>query len=166
MENQDFTTTIRVDQSPEEVFNAVNNVRGWWSEEVEGPTEKLNDIFKYHFKDVHRCQMKLIEVIPNKKVVWLVLENYFNFVKDQHEWKGTKVIFEISDIGNTGGENKNENDRTQLRFTHHGLVPQHECYEICHNAWTDYINNSLRDLITKGKGHPNPRETEEEASKK
>lgn len=166
MKNQDMTTTIQVEQSPQEVFNAINNVRGWWSEEIEGPTEKLNDVFNYHFKDVHRCEMKLIEVIPNEKVVWLVLDNYFNFVKDQSEWKGTKVIFEISDISNADGENKNGTNQTQLRFTHEGLLPDHECYEICNNAWTDYVNNSLHDLITKGKGHPNPKEIEEATSEK
>src|SRR5258705_6457920 len=96
MESPDFTTSILVDQTPEEAFNAINNVRGWWSEEIEGSGDKLNDEFKYHYEDVHRCQIKLIEVVPNKKVVWLVKENYFNFTRDKTEWEGTKMIFDIS----------------------------------------------------------------------
>ena len=77
MTTKDFTTTIIVDQTSKEVFNAINNVRGWWSEEIEGHTEMLDDVFKYHFEDIHRCQIKLIEVVPYKKVVWLVMDNYF-----------------------------------------------------------------------------------------
>ena len=69
MDNQNFTITVLADQSPREVFNAINNVRGWWSEEIEGGTEKINDEFTYHYKDVHRCKMGLIEVVPDKKVV-------------------------------------------------------------------------------------------------
>ena len=79
MATSDFTTTLLVEQTPTEAFNAINNVRGWWSEEIEGSTDKLNDEFTYHYQDVHRCKMKLTEVIPDKKVVWLVLDNYFNF---------------------------------------------------------------------------------------
>ena len=33
--------------------------------------------------------MKLIEVVPNKKVVWLVLDNHFNFTEDQSEWRAS-----------------------------------------------------------------------------
>src|SRR5262245_41193272 len=113
MDKQDFTTTILVNNTRKEVFDAVNNVRGWWSEEIEGSTEKLNDEFNYHYKDVHRAKMKLIEVVPDKKVVWHVLDNYFSFTKDKSEWKDTKIIFEISEKGN----------QTQLHFTHLGLVP-------------------------------------------
>jgi len=149
MNMQDFTTTILVDQTPKEAFDAINNVRGWWSEEIEGGTAKLNDEFTYHFQDVHNCRMKLIEVVPDKRVVWLVMDNYFNFTKDKSEWKGTKISFEISQKGN----------KTQIRFTHLGLVPEYECYDICHNAWSDYINNSLRSLIATGKGQPNPKES-------
>ncbi len=145
MDNQDFTSTILVDQSPKEVFNAINNVRGWWSEEIEGSTDKLNDEFTYHFLDVHRCKMRIIESIPAKKVEWLVLDNYFSFTKDKSEWIGTKIIFEIN----------KQDHKTQLRFTHQGLVPEYECYDACVNGWTQYIQHSLLSLITIGKGQPN-----------
>jgi hypothetical protein len=145
MTTSDFTTAILVDQTPEEAFRAINNVRGWWSEEIEGNTSKLNDEFKYHYEDVHRCQLKLIEVIPDRKVVWLVKDNYFKFTKDKSEWTGTKIIFEISRVDN----------KTQVRVTHVGLVPEYECYAICRDGWSNYINNSLYGLITTGKGQPN-----------
>ncbi len=145
MATKDFTTTLLVDQSPIEVFNAINHVRGWWSEEIEGSTDKLHDEFFYHFEDIHRCTIKLTEVIPGKKVEWLVLDNYFKFTKDKSEWKGTRVAFEI---------NRHDN-KTNVRFTHLGLVPAYECYDICKNAWTQYIQQSLYNLITTGKGQPN-----------
>lgn len=44
----------------------------------------------------------------------------------------------------------------QVRFTHAGLVPAYECYDVCSNAWGEYITGSLRKLITTGKGEPNP----------
>ena len=145
MQTKDLAIQITVDKTPQEVYDAINNVRGWWSEEIEGSTNKLNDEFSYHFEDVHSCKMKLIEVIPHKKVVWLVLDNYFKFTKDKSEWIGTKIIFEIAE----------KDSKTQLQFTHQGLVPQYECYDICRDAWTSYIQNSLRSLISTGKGQPN-----------
>ena len=145
MSSQDFTTTLIVDQSPEEVFNAVTNVRGWWSEQIDGNTVKLNDEFDYHYEDVHRCKVKLIEVIPNQKIVWLVEKNYFKFTEDDPERTGTKQTFEISE----------KEGKTELRFTHVGLVPDYECFDICRDSWTNYIQNSLKKLITTGKGQPN-----------
>src|ERR1700754_3741731 len=112
MTTPDLNTTFSVDQTPNEVFNAVTNVRGWWSENIEGGTVHLHDEFTYAVKDLHKCKMRLVEVIPGKKVIWLVLENYFSFVQDQTEWVGTKLEFEISE---------NEN-KTQLHFRHRGLV--------------------------------------------
>lgn len=145
MSTTDFTTSIKVDQSPQEVFDAVTNVRGWWSEEIEGNTAQLNDVFDYHYEDVHRCKIKLIEVIENQKVVWLVEENYFKFTEDKTEWTGTKPTFEISE----------KDEKTELKFTHFGLNPEYECFEICRDSWTNYIQNSLKKLITTGKGEPN-----------
>jgi hypothetical protein len=145
MKTSDFSTTILVDQTPKEAFDAINNVRGWWSEEVEGSTDKLHAEFNYHYEDVHRAKVKIIEFIPNEKVVWHILDNYFNFTKDKSEWTDTKISFEISKQGN----------KTQIRFTHLGLVPAYECFDICSNGWTQYIQHSLFSLITTGKGQPN-----------
>jgi len=149
MANQDFSTQFTVSQTPKQVFDAINNVRGWWSEEIEGGTQNLNDVFTYHYRDVHRCKMRLIEVVPEKKVVWLVLDNYFKFTQDKDEWKGNTIEFEITA----------KDGQTQVRFTQHGLVPAYECYDVCNNAWTGYVGSSLRDLIMTGKGKPNPKES-------
>lgn len=148
MNEQNYTATILVDNTPEEVFNAINNVRGWWSEEIEGSTDKLNDEWSYHYQDVHRCKMKIVEFIPDKKVSWLVMDNYFSFTKDKHEWKGNKIKFEISEKGN----------QTLLLFTQIGLVPSYECFDICQGAWNTYILKSLYNLITTGNGQPNGKE--------
>jgi hypothetical protein len=152
MKTEGYTTSFTLDRTPEEVFNAINNVRGWWSENIEGGTEKLGDEFTYRYKDVHFCKIRIAEPIAGTKVVWHVLDNRFNFTKDKNEWKGTDVIFEVSKKGN----------KTEVRFTHRGLVPEYECFDVRSNAWCSYINGSLRSLTTTGKGHTNPKEKEAE----
>jgi hypothetical protein len=147
MKKKDFTTTFSVDQSPQEVFDAINNVRGWWSEKLDGSTDKLGAEFRFHYKNLHRSTQKITEFVPGKKVVWHISEARLNFVKNKTEWSGTDVVFEIARKG----------DKNELRFTHVGLVPAFECYGDCSGAWGFYINDSLRSLITKGKGQPAPK---------
>lgn len=142
MTTQDFTTTISVDQTPLQVFDAINNTRGWWHGQIEGSTDTLNAEFSYRFADVHYSKQKITELVPGKKVVWLVTDSQLNFVKDKDEWTGTEIIFEISEL----------NNKTQIRFTHKGLVPGFECYGGCSNGWTKLIQESLVSLISTGKG--------------
>jgi hypothetical protein len=148
MNKQDFTVTLIVDQTPEQAFDAINNVRGWWSEEIKGGTSQSGDIFDYHYQDIHSCRMKIVELVPNKKVVWLVEDNYFKFTEDKSEWIGNKIIFDISDV----------EGKTEIKFTQVGLVPAYECYKICHDAWSGYLKNSLIALIATGRGMPNAKE--------
>jgi hypothetical protein len=148
MRSQDFSTAFTVDRTPEEAFAAINNVRGWWSGEIEGGTDKLGDVFTYRYKDIHYSKQKITELVPGKKVLWLILDSFLSFVDDKTEWNGTKVTFEVSKKG----------DKTEVRFTHVGLVPEYECYGACSNAWSSYVNGSLRRLITTGKGEPNKKE--------
>lgn len=146
--NKGYTSSFTVGQTPEEAFNAINNVREWWSENIDGSTDTLGTEWTYRYEDVHFCKIRITELVPGKKVVWHVLDNSFNFTKDKNEWKGTDIIFEISKKGS----------KTEVRFTHRGLVPEYECFDVCSNAWGSYINGSLRSLITIGKGKPNPKE--------
>ena len=137
----DFTTTILVDNTPQEVFNAINNVRGWWSESIEGNTDKLNEQFLYYYKDVHISKMKIIEFIPNKKVVWLVTESNLSFLEKTDEWNGTSISFEILP----------KNNKTEILFTHIGLVPEVECYDSCAPAWSQYVQERLLKALLKNK---------------
>jgi hypothetical protein len=153
MNHENYTATLLVDQSPAEAFAAITNTREWWSRDIEGPTDELGGEFTYHYLDVHRCKMRIVELVPNEKVVWHCLENYFEFTEDKTEWIDTKIVFEISTVG----------DKTQVRFTHLGLVPEYECFNVCSNAWGGYITGSLKSLITTGAGDPNKAERNAQA---
>jgi hypothetical protein len=148
MTDRSFTVAFTVDQSPDDVFAAVNDVRAWWSGEIEGDTDHLGGEFTYRYEDIHRSTQKITEFVPGKRVVWRVTDAYLSFVKDTDEWTGTDIVFDIALKGN----------RTELRFTHVGLEPDVECYDRCTPAWGFYITGSLRDLITTGQGEPNARE--------
>jgi len=144
VKSENFTATFFVDRTPKQAFDAINNVRGWWSGEVEGETVKVGDEFTYRYKDVHRTTQKITELVPGKKVVWHVTQSELSFVKERDEWTGTDIIFDISSKGG----------KTEVRFTHVGLAPQIECYGNCSNAWGVLIKGNLRNLISTGKNQP------------
>jgi hypothetical protein len=147
MKNQHFTTTIMVKQSPAVVFSTLLNVRAWWSglyeESFEGSSEKVGDEFSFHAGGgAHYTKQKMVELVPNKKVVWLVTESNLSFVDTTDEWTGTRISFEIS----------KEADKTKIVFSHIGLVPEFECYDSCAPAWTQYVQEQLVNVLTKSKG--------------
>jgi uncharacterized protein YndB with AHSA1/START domain len=146
MKNRDFTLTLIVDQSPEEVFAAVTNVRGWWSQALEGRSADVGDEFTYRYKQLHRSTHRVTEAVPGERVVWHTVDADLSHSKDRTEWTGTEARFEIARKG----------DKTELRFIHVGLVPAFDCFEACSAGWTFYVGDSLRQLIATGKGKPDP----------
>ncbi|MGN6616135.1 MAG: SRPBCC family protein [Ilyomonas sp.] len=141
MKHNNYTATIEVTQSPKEVFNTINNVTKWWSKDFDGSSTKLNDEFVINHPGQHDSKQKLIEIIPGKKIAWLVTESKLNWLDDnKEEWTNTKMIFEISTNG----------DKTVLHFTHEGLVPEQECYVQCEKGWNIIIKDWLVHFITVG----------------
>ncbi len=143
MKIENYNSSITANVTPREAFKSICNVREWWGKNIDGKTEGLNDVFTYHYGDTW-VTFEITECIADKKIVWHVTDCYLPWIKDKTEWKNTDVIFEI-------WENEN---RTQINFTHLGLVPEVECYENCKKGWNFFIGESLRKLITEGQGQP------------
>lgn len=144
MNDVDYRTSFTVEATPQEVFAAVTDVRGWWAQDIDGATAEVGDEFVQRYGDVHHCRIRVTEAVPGRTVSWLVVENHFSFTEDTAEWTGTTITFDITET--EGG--------TELAFTHRGLVPDYECYEVCSTAWSFHVNSSLRNLIATGVGAP------------
>jgi hypothetical protein len=134
-----YTTTIEVPRSSKEVFDYIIELSKWWPEDFEGETIQLGTEFILKTGDGHYSKNKVIEFVPNKKVVWLTTESLRK--TDNFDWTGTKMIFEISPEGNY----------TLLKFTYDGVVLQNEYYRL-----TQICDMTVKDLfynfIVNGKG--------------
>ena len=144
--DKNFTATIELASSPQIVFRCITcDVAKWWGgRDLEGKSIDLNDEFIINHPGAHYSKQKLVEVVPDKKIVWLVTESHLDWLKrSKSEWTNTKMIFDITA----------EDDNTVLHFTHEGLIPEKECYAICEQGWTTVINDYLFHFITEGKAH-------------
>ena len=146
MKNKNFTATYIVAQPSKEIFKSIIDVRKWWTglygEEITGSSDKLNDEFTFRAGNgAHYSKQKLVELVPGKKIVWLVTESNLSFLNKKDEWTGTKLRFEFTEQANG----------TEVRFTHLGLVPAIECYDGCSGAWGSYLEKFLSPLEANSK---------------
>jgi hypothetical protein len=144
MENKNYKTAnyavaIEIAKSPNDVFNhIIKDVSKFWPEEFEGESTKLNDEFVFRSGDTHYSKNKVVEFVPNKKVVWLVTESIRK--TDGFEWTGTKMIFELTPKA----------DNTLLKFTYDGLILENE-YDRLVQICDLVIKEKLYNLITNNK---------------
>jgi Activator of Hsp90 ATPase homolog 1-like protein len=114
LQNQSYTTGVEVLFSAAVVFTHLNAVSKWWPEDFQGLSAKLNDEFTLRTGDVHYSKQQIVEFVPDKKVVWLVIDSIRK--PDNYVWTGAKMIFEITSNG----------DKTRLNLTYTGPVPENE----------------------------------------
>jgi uncharacterized protein YndB with AHSA1/START domain len=142
MNSQSFTATIEVAKPPHEVFECILDVSKWWGgKDLKGSTRLLNDEFSIKHGDVHYSKHRMIEVVPDQRVVWLITESRLAWLEDKHEWTDTRLVFEVTPKG----------DGAVLHFTHEGLVPAQECYASCSGGWTLVIKDYLFNFISEGR---------------
>ena len=135
MTTSSFTVSIKTSVTPKEVFNLLLDIEQWWSgiygEEIKGESKKMGDEFTFKAGGgAHYSKQKLVELIPNKKIVWLITDSTLSFLSNTGEWINTKIGFTIS----------TEENSTVVTFIHEGLVPQIECYNACSGGWTRYLD--------------------------
>lgn len=143
MKKKSFHKAFSVKTSPDDALKRISQVDLWWAKDFRGKAKKVKDKFSVHFGTTY-VKFQVSELIPNEKVVWKVTDCNLDWIDDKKEWKGTEVIFEIS-------EGKSS---TKIDFTHEGLFPDMECYKDCKAGWTEHLKIGLSDLIMKGKGKP------------
>ncbi len=146
----DLTLTFTVDRTPHEVYETINDVRSWWGGLV-GRNDVIGEEWVYFVPDIHFSKFRTTELEPGKRIAWLVTDSELSFLEDKQEWTGTTVEFDLVAV----------DAGTEVRFTHRGLTPDVECYEVCDLAWTEYIVGSLRNHILNGTGAPNSFEGDE-----
>jgi hypothetical protein len=133
-----YTVEIEVAKSPNDVFNYVIDLSKWWPEEFEGESIKLNTEFVFRIGDIHYSKNKVVEFVPNKKVVWVTTESIRK--TDNYDWTGTNFIFELTPKG----------ESTLLKFTYDGVVLENESdrlVQICDMT----IKEIFYNFITYGK---------------
>ena len=73
-----------------------------------------------------------------------VTDSELGSFQNPQEWTGTTIIFDI--VENV--------DKTEIHFTHLGLVPEFQCFDSCSKGWDYYFKGSLYKFVTTGKGTP------------
>lgn len=144
MSDHSLSLAVLVAGSPEKAFAAILDPRAWWGASIEGVTDRLGEEWTYRYADMHMSRQKTIELVPDRKVAWKIVDADMSFIEDRGEWKDTTIVFELTPKG----------DATEIVFTHVGLLPAVECYDICRDAWTGLVTGSLRSLIETGVGDP------------
>ena len=143
MATQNYHAEIIVNVSAGEAFEKIKLVSEWWTANLEGNSAKMNDIFTVHFGETF-VTFKIVDLIPASTIVWLVTDCNLHWLTDKKEWKGTKIVWEVSSKKGT----------TRVDMTHIGLVPGIECFDRCNDGWDHFIKESLYSLISEEKGLP------------
>jgi len=120
-QNESYRSSFTVKVSTHEALERIERVSDWWTASFHGNSQSVDDIFTIHLRGESFVNFKVVELIPDRKAVWLVTDCNLSWIKDKKEWKGTKLIWELS----------TEKGGTKVTMTHVGLVPKIECYDDC-----------------------------------
>ena len=143
MKSANFRYRISADIPPQRAFDDITRVADWWSTRFEGTSRNPGDVFTVHFGDTHKT-FRIVESVPGSRIVWEVIDSNMPWLADKQEWTGTRIVWDVSARGSA----------TEITLTHVGLVPGIECYSACEAGWTYFAQESLRKLMTEGKGLP------------
>lgn len=144
---QDYHCAITIHAPAQKVYEAITTQRGiqnWWTNDCHVETKHRKATMRFG----KTYNVMAFEKLSNTEVRWRCIAQHQEFDKPltkKDEWVGTHVIFLIKEL---------DPDHTELHFTHKGLLPSLECFDICKKGWDHFIKTSLKNYLEKGKGQP------------
>lgn len=142
MENKNLSSSISAKIGADEAIKKISNVPGWWGVTFSGNSEKQGDKFTVRMTGDSFFDLTVQQLVPGKRLVWLVTDCHMPWYSDKTEWTNTRLIFDL----------KEDAGITNLTFTHEGLTPKVECYKDCESGWSHWIKTSLFSYLTTGEG--------------
>lgn len=141
--NYDYHCEFTAAVPAAKAFDGISQVSNWWATHIEGQTKGLGSIFTVRFGETF-VTFTITDYQPNTKIVWTVTDCFLHWQNDKTEWTGTKLVWELTDHGKL----------TEVAFTHVGLRPEVECFDMCVKGWDGHVSGSLYKLLTQGQGAP------------
>ncbi len=141
MRKNDYHISFETGAAPGEAFDYITNVGEWWTKSFKGGAGRIGDVFSVTF-GATSVDFTVVESVPPGRLVWEVTDCHLDWLKDKKEWKGTRVVWEVSEKGKT----------VIIGMTHKGLVPGMECYQDCEKGWNEHVGESLPKLMSGDKG--------------
>ncbi len=136
----DILHRVGVKSSIQDVYKAlttIDGLAGWWTVTTSGDS-KVGGRIHFQFGDRGAFDMKVIELVPNTRVLWDVVDG-------PTEWVGTKVSFDL----------KQDDEQATVMFKHTGWVEPVEFMHHCSTKWATFLM-SMKALVETGKGAPMP----------
>ncbi|MEM8484615.1 MAG: SRPBCC domain-containing protein [Bacteroidota bacterium] len=143
--NQSYSSEIQIATSPAQVYTAITlHINAWWTTRA-NEASQVGDQLTVRFEEGTSWQMEVTSAEPERLLAWHVTEAIHNLtsLSKSDEWEGTTIVWEISAAS----------EGSHVTFTHNGLVPSLECYDICEQGW-DYFLGSLKQFLETGTGSP------------
>lgn len=136
----DILHRVGINASPRAVYEALTNLdrlSSWWTNDTTGETG-IGGVIHFQFGDRGFFDMKVLELEPEKRVVWEVIEG-------PKEWIGTKVVWDL----------KPQGEGTTILFKQQGWREPVEFMHHCSTKWASFLF-SLKAHLESGKGGPYP----------
>ncbi|MEV0646244.1 SRPBCC domain-containing protein [Phytomonospora sp. NPDC050363] len=137
----DILHKVGVRSSVDEVFKALttaDGLAGWWTTDTSGVGDTVGGRLEFRFGDLGGFDMKVVELVPDEKVLWEVIDG-------PEEWVGTHVGFDLSQSA----------DYASVQFKHAGWKEPVMFMHHCSTKWAVFLM-SLKAMIETGKGAPAP----------
>ena len=145
MSGKSYSAEILISVKPESVYKAITkSIDKWWTE-LSNQAVQVGDQLSVRFEKTTSWVMTVSEAIPNLSLIWRVVEANHDLedLSKRDEWKDTTIKWKIA-----------ENEKgSKVTLTHQGLIPELECYKICHAGWS-YFLGSLKSYLETGRGYP------------